>query len=216
MPKNKKKPPAPQVARVKPLHPREPEGDEAKEGAVQSTRSTIWHNVSSIAILALLAITVLLLALDISLNAPKGITQGTEPVQEEPAGITEVSEAHEHAWEPVYATVHREAVTDAIEHPAEYEQVTAYHTICSACGEQIDNEVQAHEEETGHLSYSTNVPVMEQRIAKDAWVEPFVVEEAWTEQVCDHYVCETCGELLYGTQDGDASQAPVPTGSQAS
>ena len=201
---NKKKNAPPANERVKPIIPATgKDGAQTDDGAEKTAR-----NIVPIAIVTLLAIVVLLLGLCVSLalTAP-GSSADEAAMQSEPAMD------HEHAWTPVYKTVHHDAVTGEVLHPAEYDYVTAYHTICTECGSQIDNQVQAHKEETGHIGHNTNVPVTEKRLMQDEWLETVVLEEAWTEEVLDHSVCKGCGDALYGV-DAPAAE-PVPDTDQA-
>lgn len=142
---------------------------------------------------ALIGLGIISIALAAILLASAAAPSARAP--EEPAGTgPAVAEAHEHAWEPIYETVHHEPVTDVVEHPAEYEHVIAYHTICTTCIEKIDGKVQAHQDETGHVGHSTNVPIEEQRVKVDPWEETIILEDTRDEQVAVGLYCPGCGE----------------------
>lgn len=102
---------------------------------------------------------------------------------------------HAHEWAALTETVHHDAVTRTVEHPAEYAQQTAYHTICNECGEILDKAAEQHMEATGHSGYTVNVPREETVLAKGAWSEVVVVEDAYDEVKVNGSICLGCGEV---------------------
>ena len=101
--------------------------------------------------------------------------------------------SHVHDWETVLGTVHHDAETHTVEHPAEYQNKTNYHTVCNVCGNIIDNNIQSHQSETGHYSWTTNVPVAEEELFKEAWTETVTDKAAYDETVVSGRKCKTCG-----------------------
>ena len=91
------------------------------------------------------------------------------------------------------APITPDEVSHAVEHPAVYEDVTTYHSVCNECGELIDGHAAQHIAETGHSGYSRNVPLTETVLKTPAWSETVVDSEAWVENVADHMVCTECG-----------------------
>lgn len=121
--------------------------------------------------------------------------EAAEPEQvEEIVEIVE-EEVHEHEWSPLTETVHHDAVTRTVKHPAEYAQQTAYHTVCNECGEVLDNAADQHIEATGHSGYTVNVPREETVLTKDAWNEVVVVQDAYDEVKVNGSICLSCGEV---------------------
>lgn len=102
--------------------------------------------------------------------------------------------SHEHNWGPNYVLEHVEAVTHEVDHPAEYEAQTTYHTVCNTCMQVIDNEATAHIAQTGHSGYSTNVPITSDVMVQEAWTETVVDEEAYDQLVVNGEICSVCGE----------------------
>lgn len=99
-----------------------------------------------------------------------------------------------HEWEEVKTTIHHDAVTHDVNHDAEYQTVTRYHTVCNVCSEQIDNKIIEHKEQTGHYSWSTNVPFQEQELVNDAYVQTVTDQEAYDEQMVLGRKCKKCGQ----------------------
>lgn len=91
----------------------------------------------------------------------------------------------EPTWSKRYVMVHHDAVTHEVSHPAEYETVTEYHTVCNDCGAQIDGKAQEHIDSTGHSGYTRNVPVNVTKVAKEAWTETVTDVAAYDELVED-------------------------------
>ena len=99
-----------------------------------------------------------------------------------------------HEWEEVKSTVHHDAVTHDVNHDAEYKTVTKYHTVCNVCGEQIDNNIAAHKEATGHYSWTTDVPFYEQELVKAAYTQTVTDQAAYDEQIVIGRKCSKCGK----------------------
>lgn len=102
--------------------------------------------------------------------------------------------SHEHNWGPNYELQHVDAVTHTVDHPAQYEAQTTYHTVCNTCMQVIDNEATAHIAQTGHSGYSTNVPITSDVMVQEAWTETVVDEEAYDQLVVNGEICSICGE----------------------
>lgn len=109
------------------------------------------------------------------------------------AGVDEINAEHKHDWTIVMKTINHDEVGHVVEHPAVYEDVTTYHSVCNECGELIDGHAAQHIAETGHSGYSRNVPLTETVLKTPAWSETVVDSEAWVENVADHMVCTECG-----------------------
>ena len=90
---------------------------------------------------------------------------------------------HTHSWQPVYRTVHHDAVTEQSQEP-----IYEWHTVCTVCGavtpsrDHIENHMLNHE---GSGTHSENVIVGYNTVTK-------TVQAAYDEQVLDHYAC-SCG-----------------------
>lgn len=102
---------------------------------------------------------------------------------------------HVHTWIPQTETHHIDAKTETIFHPAVYEDVVVYHTVCNVCGTNIDGIAEEHKADTGH-SYTTNVPKSEKHLKTAEWTETVVVEDARDEVVNTGVLCTSCGETL--------------------
>lgn len=120
-------------------------------------------------------------------------------------------DAHIHEWETIYKTIRHEAMTDTVHHPAEYSVQTIYHTVCTTCGEKVDNAIDEHEEATGHAGYSTNVPFEESALVKAAHDEAVVVSDAWTEETYDRSICKHCGAVSVLLADNEEENTLDPT-----
>lgn len=107
---------------------------------------------------------------------------------------TAAEETCQHEWEEVRTTIHHDAVTHNVDHDAEYRTVTRYHTVCNICDAQIDNQIAEHKAETGHYSWSTNVPFEEQELVKEAYTQTVTDQEAFDEQIVMGRKCKKCGK----------------------
>lgn len=105
------------------------------------------------------------------------------------------SGGHEHSWVAVYGLEHHDAVTHEVPHAAEYAYETSYHTVCNDCRQVIDGKAGEHIEATGHGGYSTNVPVVSEVIASQAWTETVTDVEAHDELVVTAERCSVCDAL---------------------
>lgn len=119
---------------------------------------------------------------------------------------------HVHTWIPQTETHHIEAKTETIFHPAVYEDVVIYHTVCNVCGTNIDGIAEEHKADTGH-SYTTNVPKTEKHLKTAEWTETVVVEDARDEVVNTGVLCTSCGETLNMDQ-ANAQGITVPDAQQ--
>lgn len=163
---------------MKPIAP-QPQEDTKKE-----RRTRIGYIVST----ALFA-----LCIGVTVGAAGSALMNAQAEQVEEGPIAEAP-AHEHHWGPGYETIHHEAVTDEVVHPATSETVVAYHTVCPDCETVIDGMAREHQEDTGHGVPQTNVPREETRPLAAEWTETVVLEEAWEEQKMTKVVCSGCGE----------------------
>lgn len=102
---------------------------------------------------------------------------------------------HVHTWIPQTENHHIDAVTETILHPAVYEDVVVYHTVCNVCGTNFDGVAEEHKADTGH-SYTTNVPKTESHLKTAEWTETVIIEDARDETVTTGVLCTTCGEQL--------------------
>ena len=105
-----------------------------------------------------------------------------------------------HQWQDVSEVVHHDAVTHEVNHPAEYEQKTVTHTVCNICGSKIDNIIDQHKKETGHYSWTSDVPFQENVMTKGEYTETVVDKEAYDEVVVKNQICNICGETRSKTE----------------
>ncbi len=130
----------------------------------------------------------------------------TQPAQEQQAvaddsnkdasGDESAQEVHKHDWVAEYETVHHDAETHVVHHPATYENQTVYSTQCNTCGEYLDssdNEGTGHCAATGHKGFTKEVPHKETVQVKAAWDETVTDKAAYDESVLKDYKCSTCG-----------------------
>lgn len=138
-----------------------------------------------------------------SLGAPSGSNAQTPPAS--PSDSVASSSAsgtaavaaepeHEHEWQPIYGIREVPAETHEVEHPAVIGTRTVNHTVCNTCMENVDGAVEAHIEATGHEAYTHDVPVSEQYVEQEAYVETVVDVPARAEIIVTGYGCEECGE----------------------
>lgn len=126
-------------------------------------------------------------------NQEEAVQIEKEVAIEDVEEVEEVEIPHVHTWTPLTETLHHDAVTQEIYHPAEYETKTVSHTICNVCQAVVDNAAVEHQEATGHIGYTTNVPRQETVKVKDAWTETTVVTPAYDEQIIKGSICLDCG-----------------------
>lgn len=122
--------------------------------------------------------------------------------------------AHTHKWVQQYKTETIPAKTHTVHHDAEYKTVhhdavtheeAIYHQVCSGCGQDFGDSVDAaieHSAETGH-SYSlkqvgtntvTDQAAYDEKVlVKDAYDETVVDTPESTKQVPNGYKCSECG-----------------------
>lgn len=127
-------------------------------------------------------------AFESPLRSPLRIGSAEEDVAINPS----LTGKHQHAWQEVTETVHHEAITHEVEHPALYEEVPANHTICNVCTEIIDGMTSEHAQATGHASYTTRVPIYQKVLVKEAWTETIVDEDAFDEETIVDEACTIC------------------------
>ena len=132
------------------------------------------------------------------------------------ASVEETTPVHEHTWVSEYQLQTIPAVTETVHHDAETETVMENHTICNVCYEVIDDSIEAHQAETGHVGVSTNVPVPVEKETVAAWDETIVKTPEQTKLVSNSEKCSTCGEVRQLEQTkvidpADAAQAVADT-----
>lgn len=107
---------------------------------------------------------------------------------------------HAHQWVEGVETVHHDAETEQAEVPATYKTVIEDETVCNACQAVVTGKAAEHQSQTGHSSFTTNVPVEKQVVDQEAHTEEKVVKEAWDEEIPSGvWTCSTCG----ATRDTD-------------
>lgn len=122
--------------------------------------------------------------------------QATEQTTEERHDVISLTGGdHDHDWETNMVTVEAPLLTKQVEHAAEYEDKQVLHTVCNTCHKTIDGTTADHTKETGHASFTTNVPVTEKVKVKDAWTETVTVQEYQSKTVQNGEKCRICGEL---------------------
>lgn len=109
--------------------------------------------------------------------------------------VADKSDTCEHDWIDELETVHHDAVTHIVSHPAEYKTVTNYHTICNICEAIIDSKTAEHTIDTGHSSWTTDVPVLENELVSEAYDETIIDQDAYDETVIKQQRCKKCGEV---------------------
>ena len=98
----------------------------------------------------------------------------------------------EHDWKPEAETKHHDAVTKEVTIPGSTYTETEYHTLCNVCHEQIDGKTAEHKAATGHVGYTTNVPVKVTKQNPDT-TQTVEVEAAYDEKVWTKEKCSKCG-----------------------
>ncbi len=122
--------------------------------------------------------------------------QATEQTTEDRHDVISLTGGdHDHDWETNMVTVEAPLLTKNIEHAAEYEDKQVLHTVCNTCHKTIDGSTAEHTKETGHASFTTNVPVVEKVKVKDAWTETVTVQEYQSKTVQNGEKCRICGQL---------------------
>ena len=111
---------------------------------------------------------------------------------DETAGATE--EAHEHSWAAVYQLRDVPAVTHVEHHDAAYGTETVYETVCNECGDIITGATRGHSKATGHSSFTTDVPIVNEVVTQEAYDETVVDTPATVELVHTADRCSSCGE----------------------
>ena len=130
-------------------------------------------------------------------------------VQENVQASPNASPSHTHNYNiPITKTVHHDAVTHVVNHPAEYQTVyhdpvVEYRHICNNCGADITGNEDSHFENSllngGNCGSWSTKPVTikagwsEDVLVKAAWSETVVDSAAWDETVTTGYVCSGCG-----------------------
>lgn len=127
--------------------------------------------------------------------AQHGDYAGDEAFQvgvDEAVGATE--EAHEHSWAAVYQLRDVPAVTHVEHHDAVYGAETVYETVCNECGDIITAATREHSKATGHSSFTTEVPIVNEVVTQEAYDEIVVDTPATVELVHTADRCSDCGE----------------------
>jgi hypothetical protein len=83
--------------------------------------------------------------------------------------------------EPEYTTLHHDAEYTTVHHDAEYTTVTEYFERCNDCGflAQDKHSFCEHQDATGHMRHSGNIPVNTQVLVKAAWDERVLVKDGY-------------------------------------
>lgn len=108
----------------------------------------------------------------------------------------------EHDWKVVTKTEHVDEKTETVEVPAVWETSTRPETVCNACMAIVTGKEAEHAAETGHASFTKNVPVEASRIVSEARTETRVVQEAGdVERPSGFDVCTRCGAQRQSTDE---------------
>ncbi len=83
---------------------------------------------------------------------------------------------HAHQWVEGVETVHHDAETEQVEVPATYKSVIEDETVCNTCQAVVTGKASEHQAQTGHSSFTTNVPVEKQVVDQEAHTEDRVVK----------------------------------------
>lgn len=102
---------------------------------------------------------------------------------------------HEHDWSVVYELNEVPAETHVVHHGKEYGTETVYETVCNSCEAVITGKTAEHARETGHVDYSTDVPVVNEIVAREAYDETVVDKPAHVQLVHTSDRCASCGEI---------------------
>lgn len=122
-------------------------------------------------------------------------------------------EGHAHEWSAVYQLRDVAEKTHIVHHDAEYGTETAYETVCNVCDEVVTGATDEHSEKTGHSSFTTDVPIVNEVVLRDAYDETVVDEPASVELVHTADRCTVCGEerdvddVVVQTIDGTSDDA---------
>ena len=154
---------------------------------------------------------------------PAGSSSGESQAAERVDGLTEEEvsssaaasdgEDHSHEWSAVYQLRDVAEKTHVVHHDAEYGTETAYETVCNVCDEIVTGATDEHSEKTGHSSFTTDVPVVNEVVLRDAYDETVVDEPASVELVHTADRCTVCGEerdvddVVVQTIDGTSDDA---------
>ena len=116
-------------------------------------------------------------------SASSGGSTGGSSSSSSGSSSADSTPTHTHSWQPVYRTVHHDAVTEQSQEP-----IYEWTTVCSVCGqveptrEHSKNHALNHE---GSGTHGASVIVGYNTVTK-------TIQAAYDEQVLDHYVC-SCG-----------------------
>lgn len=166
---------------------------ESSEEKVEKAQKTTIKVLVGVAIALVVVIVALVIAFA---NQPKNTNSATNSATTERHDVVNLDGGdHTHDWETNMVTVEAPLLTEKIEHPAEYETKEVKHTVCNTCNKVIDNETAKHAEETGHTTFTTNVPVSEKVLVKDAWTETKTVQEYQSTTVQNGEKCRICGTV---------------------
>lgn len=168
------------------------------ETELDKTRKTTVKVIITMTVLLVVAIVAIVVMAIAIVNQPKTTTvadtnTSATTTQQEQKAVEYDGGDHNHAWESNMVTVEAPKLTKTVEHPAEYEVQEVKHTICNVCNEIIDNRTAQHAQETGHSGYTTNVPIKEEVLVKDAWTETVTVQEYQSKTIQSGEKCRVCG-----------------------
>ena len=121
-------------------------------------------------------------------------------------------QAHDHSWSAVYQLREVPAVTHVEHHDAQYGSNTAYETVCNECSAIVTGATREHTQQTGHSSFTSDVPIVNDAVVAEAYDETVVDVPATVELVHTADRCTTCGEerdvedVVVQTMDGTTNE----------
>ena len=138
-------------------------------------------------------------------NTQSNKTSTTQPNKTTEAPSTEASKSTEapksecsHDWTPIYKTVHHDAVThvEKVEVPGAMAPIQEDHDICNGCQYDLTaNHVGLGDNcpNCGSGSFHNQLVTVRYEQLYDLVDQTVVDQEAYDEQVLDHYECTKCG-----------------------
>ena len=127
-------------------------------------------------------------------EAPQIAVPDEGPASEDAGEAAEAAEAS-HAWRPVYEEAAAEARTRVEHVEATYREVTELETLCNECKQDVTGHAAEHSEQTGHVGFTTNVPVQKTVVDVPAHDETVTEAPAGTVKRLAGYAC-ACGKSL--------------------
>lgn len=127
-------------------------------------------------------------------EAPQIAVPDEGPASEDAGEAAEAAEAS-HTWRPVYEEAAAEARTRVEHVEATYREVTELETLCNECKQDVTGHAAEHSEQTGHVGFTTNVPVQKTVVDVPAHDETVTEAPAGTVKRLAGYAC-ACGKSL--------------------